>query len=113
MKSIEISINCYSEQADRTREERKAMLGIRKSSTNSQALKQPQADASSLPKNVDWRLMGAVTPVKDQGICGSCWSFSVAGSLEGSLFLKNKQLVDLSQSQLMDCSWGEGNFVRG
>ncbi|KAK2574376.1 Counting factor associated protein D [Acropora cervicornis] len=51
----------------------------------------------------------AVTPVKDQGVCGSCWSFGTTGTIEGALFLKTNQSVLLSQQNLIDCSWGFGN----
>ena len=64
---------------------------------------------SALPLSVDWTTKGAVTPVKDQGQCGSCWSFSATGALEGAWFVKRKALANLSEQQLVDCSTAEGN----
>tara|TARA_Y100000389_G_scaffold201738_1_gene245199 strand:+ start:1654 stop:2553 length:900 start_codon:yes stop_codon:yes gene_type:complete len=68
-------------------------------------------DNNYLPESWDWRDRGAVTSVKDQGKCGSCWSFSAAGCLEGAWAVSTNLLYNFSEQQLMDCSRFYGNMA--
>lgn len=99
--------------ADRTKDEVAVMRGRLKGSSlnNGQPFPAERYMSVVAPPSVDWRLYGAVTPVKDQAMCGSCWSFGTTGALEGALFLKTGYLIPLSQQMLMDCTWGFGNHA--
>ncbi|KAG7280469.1 hypothetical protein CRUP_033770 [Coryphaenoides rupestris] len=107
--SFALALNPLS---DRTASELAAMRGRRgRGKTPNKGLPFPsnKYQGVQLPDSLDWRLYGAVTPVKDQAICRSCWSFSTTGAIEGAFCMKMGYLQVLSQQMLIDCSWGFGN----
>nr|P25784.1 RecName: Full=Digestive cysteine proteinase 3; Flags: Precursor [Homarus americanus] len=94
---------------DMTNEEFNAVMKGYKKGSRGEPKAVFTAEAGPMAADVDWRTKALVTPVKDQEQCGSCWAFSATGALEGQHFLKNDELVSLSEQQLVDCSTDYGN----
>ena len=92
-----------NEFADWTAEEYKRLLGY-KAEWKKAANATEHVLADDAPASLDWRTKGVVTPVKNQGQCGSCWAFSTTGSVEGAMALQTGKLQSFSESQLVDCS---------
>ena len=79
----------------------KLMVGQDCSAT---ATQRHQFDSVELPEGFDWRERGGVSPVKNQGHCGSCWTFSTTGCLESAHAIHHGNYFNLSEQQLVDCA---------
>merc|ERR1719312_176817 len=92
-------LNLFS---DMTEEEQNQYLGLNTSLTYTPGEPLPESD-EPLTSGIDWRSKGGVTGVKNQGNCGSCWSFGAVGSLEGVHKAKTGSLVTFAEQELLDC----------
>lgn len=103
--------------ADLTPEEAKKNSGLYVKSSLPPAARSAQRPpprvAGPTPLNWDWRDHHAVTPIKDQGQCSTCWVFAAVGAIEGRLALQTNQLVSLSEQDAINCPNGGGNCEGG
>jgi len=96
------AVNQFS---DLTSQERKRFLGLKNMTDSFEPKTVPRASGLRAGASVDWRTSGAVTDVKDQGECGSCYVFSAAGSLEGAYQISTGLLKSFSEQELLDCTY--------
>ncbi|EGI66903.1 Putative cysteine proteinase [Acromyrmex echinatior] len=96
-------VNMFADMSQK--EFRTRYLGLRPDLQSENEIPLPKAEIPDidLPSSFDWRQKGVVTPVKNQGQCGSCWAFSVTGNVEGQYAIKHGQLLSLSEQELVDC----------
>jgi len=105
-KTYKVKLNQHGDLTQHEMRRRKGLLGVDLSG----AKKVHTFDAAvQTPDSIDWRTANLVSPIKDQGLCGSCWSFSTTGALEGAYAKKYNEMVILSQQFLVDCAWN-GNM---
>jgi cathepsin L len=107
---VSYKLDAWGPLADLTSAEYKQRNGYRASfrASNASTFLAPM-NVGDVPESIDWRKQGYVTPVKDQGQCGSCWAFSATGSLEGQHKRQTGTLTSLSEQNLVDCSTAYGN----
>lgn len=107
-ETYHLAVNAF---ADMTNAEYKKMLGYREDLRKMQGAPTPGGHGKACKhrsntnktKHIDWRTEGAVTPVKNQGQCGSCWSFSTTGAVEGAWVVAGHELISLSEEELVQC----------
>lgn len=95
-------MNAFADLNSEEFQDRYLMKNFPKKITSSCSGAQPST--KNLPTEVDWSSKGAVTSIKNQGQCGSCWAFSATGALEAAYFRQKNQLLSFSEKQLVDCS---------
>jgi len=93
--------------ADMTDSERQSYLGLNVSNAMRNVVKMEKREMTEVPSRKSWIDAGAVTPVKDQASCGSCWAFGAMGTLEGVYKLGTGVLRNFAEQQMLDCSYAD------
>ena len=106
--TYELGINNFADMSND--EYIKYVSSINYNNLRNNVCKSQVSQSGSYPPSIDWRDKNAVTPVKDQGQCGSCWSFSTTGAVEGIYSITNGTLKSFSEQQLVDCSYSYGDL---
>jgi C1A family cysteine protease len=105
--SYRMGINKFS---DMTEDELRARLGLAQNRQGHRKIDGENSfiifNTTDLPSSVDWRPTGAVTPVQDQGSCGSCYAFSAVGAIEGAYWKLTNKTTAFSVQQIVDCADG-------
>ncbi len=101
-KSAKLGMTFFS---DLTSDEASNYMGLLIDNEDETTEEDTRLDQIEPAESIDWRELGGVKPIRNQGKCGSCWAFSAAGALEGAHFAWTGELLEFSEQQLMDCSW--------
>lgn len=108
-KSYKLAVNQFSDQTHEEVYEKRNGMKPKLGMAHKKTTRLEHVDEQELPDSIDWREQGVITPVMDQGNCGSCYAFAAVSAIEGQMALATNQLVDLSEQNLVDCSQGQGN----
>jgi len=109
LHTYRVGVNEYADMPNKEFVQRMNGYKMREGRSPAASTYMAPSNVGDLPDTVDWRTQGYVTPIKNQGQCGSCWAFSTTGSLEGQTFKKTGTLPSLSEQNLVDCSGKQGN----
>ncbi|OCT89486.1 hypothetical protein XELAEV_18018107mg [Xenopus laevis] len=104
LKSYRMAMNQFADMTEDERNSKSCLLPKEKFPKTVKAESYSYKQSMAIPKEVDWRKSNCVTPAKNQGgFCGSCWAFATVGVMESRYCIRTKELLNLSEQQLVDC----------